>query len=87
MDLQRFLRNVCVSYSALFQAVGGSGSNSEVRQTSDNKRNQSQMIGGNKSHTDFCPVGVVGIFSLPVFTRKKKRLIEMRPLRGGLNVS
>lgn len=48
---------VCVSYSALFQAVGGSGSNSEVRQTSDNKRNQSQMIGGEINPTQtFVPL-------------------------------
>ena len=83
---------MCVSYSALFQAVGGCESNPEVRQTRDNNTAKCRGVKKKKPSHRLWFVDVVGISSSPVFypaqkIRKKGGLIEMRPLRGGLNVS
>lgn len=85
----------------IVQTVGGGalGSNSEVRQTSDSKANEAKCGKGKTTPHRLFPVGVAGIFVLCLDSnakRKKKiqrvrvvvgHLIEMRPLRGGLNVS
>lgn len=85
----------CVSVSLWVHCsrlVGGFGSNTEVRQTSDNNATEAKCWRGERKKKiphRLCLVGLVGISSLHVFypQKKKQRLIEMRELRGVFYIS